>query len=235
MSGPPVASPEGAACPKASSPALAPASGLVAFPIWLRNEPQGSFAKPTGCLPGRDRDPVWLTRGGYSSKAEASFLLPLPAGIAAFTLTSLRTILKQAGLHSAWTSCIPSLRQRVDSRQRSPWSGKPRNFKALRPRLFAISRSEDKVRLRLDRPVRKLRNPDLSTFPRLICGEGWTTQPFVALAMPARKPIRIRPSMRATKARMRFPDLALHSVRIAATRPFSGRAGRAAAAAARSA
>jgi hypothetical protein len=44
---------------------------------------------------------VWPTRSGTRFEAEASFLLPLPTGIAAFTLTSLRTILKQGDLHSA--------------------------------------------------------------------------------------------------------------------------------------
>jgi hypothetical protein len=41
MSGPSVAAPEGATCPKASSPALAPASGPVAFPSGLRPTPKG--------------------------------------------------------------------------------------------------------------------------------------------------------------------------------------------------
>jgi len=40
--------------PEASSPALAPASGLVAFPEG-RFGPRGPFTEPAGCVPGRDR------------------------------------------------------------------------------------------------------------------------------------------------------------------------------------
>lgn len=158
----------------------------------VRADPEGSFAGPKGCLPGRDRDPVWPARGGRSCQDRSPFaLLPSRTGIAAFTPTLLHAILGRGGLHSTEASCIPSLRWRVDSGQRDLAVWKTLKFSALRLRPSDVSRPEDSLRLRPDRRSGKRRNPDLSTFPRFSCGERWTTQPFVALDSPDREPNRL--------------------------------------------
>lgn len=53
-------------------------------------------------------------------------------------------------------------------------------FSSLRFRFRRFSRLEDRSKLRPDRPFSKAGAGELSTFARIACGRGWTTQPLVA-------------------------------------------------------
>jgi hypothetical protein len=53
-------------------------------------------------------------------------------------------------------------------------------FQGLAALRFNALCPEDRFKLRLNLPSGKGGKGDLSTFPRIICGHRWTTQPFIA-------------------------------------------------------
>ncbi len=93
---------------------------------------------------------------------------------------TFRVFLKRTNLLYAEAFSMSFLGPRADRCQRSPWVVNLRSFSALRRCLLVGSCPEDKLKLRSNQQFDKGCSRELSTFPRIACGRGWTTQPFVA-------------------------------------------------------
>ncbi len=108
-------------------------------------------------------------------------LLDREPGSQSFTLPVLRSCLRRSALPRAETSGTASLDKRVDSCQRGFRSTKSFRVSALRLRPGGVLCSEDKLKLRSNPRLDKCGKWHLSTFPRIICGQRWTTQRSAAL------------------------------------------------------
>ena len=97
-----------------------------------------------------------------------------------FTLPVLRDCLRRSALLRAKTFGMTSLDKHVDSCQRDLWITKRFRFSALRLFLVGVFCSEDMIKLRPNLRFGKAGKSQLSTFPRIICGQRWTTQRFIA-------------------------------------------------------
>ena len=75
---------------------------------------------------------------------------------------------------------MTSLDKRVDSCQRGIRFIKRFRSSALRLFLVGVFCSEDMIKLLSNPRFSKSGKSQLSTFPRIICGHRWTTQPFIA-------------------------------------------------------
>ena len=106
-----------------------------------------------------------------------------------FTSSVLRACLKRSVLRVAEAFGMTSLNKHVDSCQRGFRYIKHFRFSALRLRLVGVLCSEDKLKVRPNPLLDKGGKRQLSTFPRISCGQGWTTQPFTALDRFGREPI----------------------------------------------
>ncbi|MEY4838671.1 MAG: hypothetical protein RLZZ475_2530 [Pseudomonadota bacterium] len=160
------------------SPALAPASGF-------RSCPAAPFRSPKppmfAALRSRLAETALLYRSGLAAVPDLRpSPSPVPARSPACPVTSRRSRLKRADLHSAEASCMPSLDRRVDRHHRHPWDQNSGNFKALRLSVPVASCPEDKLKVRLNRRSGNIPAADFSTSNALGCGHEWITQRFVA-------------------------------------------------------
>jgi len=105
-----------------------------------------------------------------------------------FTLPVLRASLRRSVLPWAETFGMTSLDKHVDSCQRGFRFTKRFRFSALRLIFVGVFCSEDKVKLRSNLCFGKAGKSQLSTFPRISCGQQWTTQQFIALDTFEREP-----------------------------------------------
>lgn len=165
----------------ASSPALAPASGIR---LGKGSTPPLSrgFARALRLFRAKPRlFACAVCELQWSLVVFTTSALDREPGSQSFTLPVLRACLRRSALLGVKTLGMTFLEKHVDSCQRSLIYLKCFRFSALRRCLGGVSGSKDSLKMRSNPAFDKGCKSELSTFPRIFCGHLWTSQHLAAL------------------------------------------------------